>query len=72
MLFPDAGSDHSLNPPSRSGTLPFQRDYPIVPNGTPRVPFGAANGVCVYYYSTYYKDVRVCVGGKVEDMCYER
>jgi hypothetical protein len=26
--------------------------------------------VCVYYCSTYYKDVRE--GGGVEDMCYER
>jgi hypothetical protein len=28
--------------------------------------------VCVYYCSTYYKAVRVGVGGTVEDMCYER
>jgi hypothetical protein len=28
--------------------------------------------VCVYYYSTYYKDVRVGGGGAREDMCYER
>ena len=27
--------------------------------------------VCVYYYSTYYKAVRVG-RGIVEDMCYER
>jgi hypothetical protein len=29
--------------------------------------------VCVYYYSTYYKAVRVCVGGEtMEDMSYVR
>ena len=28
--------------------------------------------VCVYYCSTYYKAVRVCGGGGMEDMCYER
>ncbi len=28
--------------------------------------------VCVYYCSAFDKAVRVCVGGKVEDMCYER
>jgi hypothetical protein len=29
--------------------------------------------VCVYYCSTYYKDVRVGGGGgTMEDMCYER
>jgi hypothetical protein len=27
--------------------------------------------VCVYYYSTYYKAVRVGGGGTMEDMCYE-
>ena len=34
---------------------------------------GSREGVCVFYYCrTYYKAVRVCVGGgTMEDMCYE-
>ncbi len=30
-----------------------------------------AEAVGVYYCSTYYKAVRVCGGGTMEDMCYE-
>jgi hypothetical protein len=34
--------------------------------------YDVSHGVCVYYCRTYYKDVRVCVGGKQWRKCATR
>ena len=66
------GYDNALSRPRASST---PRVHPIKDGRMLRRSNGngpTLSAACVYYCSTHYKAVRVCGGGIVEEMCYER